>query len=185
MDYRHGKYDLTFTVLQGNIHTTKVLPIGGGIAVYGEYFLTTFYPTVPIGAHGNSGVFVVKENNQSLYFAAKSTKNSQKAPDIVFLFAFGTQRPQVQVLSPRPEKVYIPLLRCVDFSFYIGQDLKRAVCKANCDLPVDGCKARVRAGETFSPGKSCHLDQKNPRLLTGIFQLNPSFRTGEILTLFG
>ncbi|MBR4071633.1 MAG: hypothetical protein IKK26_03670, partial [Clostridia bacterium] len=40
---------------QGNIHTTKILPIGGGIAVYGEYFLTTVYPTDTAGVHGNSG----------------------------------------------------------------------------------------------------------------------------------
>ena len=50
--------------------------MGGGIAVYGEYFLTTFYPTVPIGAHGNSGVFVVKEHNSSLYFVAENAKNN-------------------------------------------------------------------------------------------------------------
>lgn len=76
MDYGHKKYDLTFSRFQGNIHTTKILPIGGGIAVYGEYFLTTFYPTVPIGAHGNSGAFVVKEHNSSLYFVVESTKNN-------------------------------------------------------------------------------------------------------------
>ena len=53
-----------------------MLPMDGGIAVYGEYFLTTFYPTVPFGAHGNSGTIVVKEHNSSLYFVAESTKNN-------------------------------------------------------------------------------------------------------------
>ena len=70
------KYDLTFSRFQGNIYTTKILPIGGGIAVYGEYFLTTFYPTVPFGTHGNSGTIVVKEHNSSLYFVVESTKNN-------------------------------------------------------------------------------------------------------------
>ena len=76
LDCGHGKYDLTFFRFQGNIHTTKILLIGGGIAARGEYFLTTFYPTVPIGAHGNSGTIVVKEHNSSLYFVVESTKNN-------------------------------------------------------------------------------------------------------------
>lgn len=67
---------MTFIKFQGSIHTTKMLPMDGGIAVYGEYFLTTFYPTVPFGAHGNSGTIVVKEHNSSLYFVAESTKNN-------------------------------------------------------------------------------------------------------------
>ena len=76
LEYGHGKYDLTFSRFQGNIHTTKILLIGGGIAVYGEYFLTTFYPTVPFGTHGNSGTIVVKEHNSSLYFVVENTKNN-------------------------------------------------------------------------------------------------------------
>jgi len=67
---------LTFRRFQGNIHTTKILLIGGGIAVYGEYFLTTFYPTVPIGARGNGGTIVVKEHKPSLYFAVENAKNN-------------------------------------------------------------------------------------------------------------
>ena len=50
--------------------------MGGRIAVYVEYFLTTFYPTVPIGAHGDSGTIVVKEHNLYLYFVVESTKNN-------------------------------------------------------------------------------------------------------------
>ena len=36
---------------------------------------------------------------------------------------------------------------------------KDGLPKANCDLPVDGHKVRVRAGETVSPDKSRHSHQ--------------------------
>ena len=80
---------MTFSTARVTIQTTK-LPRCGGFTASGEYFLTTFYPTVPFGAHGNSGEIVVKEHNLSLYFVVESTKNNQKAPDIVVRFAFGT-----------------------------------------------------------------------------------------------
>ena len=36
--------------------------MGGGIAVYGEYFLTTVYPTSVTGAHGYNGDKSIKED---------------------------------------------------------------------------------------------------------------------------
>ena len=39
---------------------------------------------------------------------------------------------------------------------------------ANYNLPVDGCKARVRADETVSSGKSCHLDHRQGLTQSGL-----------------
>ena len=52
---------------------------------------------------------------------------------------------------------------------------------ANCNLSVNGCKARGRVGGVDAEQIPSSGPEKNPHLSTtseGSFQLNPSLRTG-------
>ncbi len=63
---------------------------------------------VRFGAYGNSGEYVVKEYKLSLYFVAKSAKNSQIVPDTVVFLAFGNKSKLVQLQS----FLFIPIFEC-------------------------------------------------------------------------
>ena len=72
-----------------------------------------------------------------------------------------------------------PYRLCGEAGFFcisVARLEKNGFAKQNCNLPVDGCKVRVRAGETVSPGKSCHLDHRQGLTHSGlgfVFVFNP------------
>ena len=109
--------------------------------------------------------FCVEKNMPAAYFTAKAARTGTERR------ALGRQadsmrsrrkRPQVGVLSLGPNPT-LPLLRWGGISCCLSVTRleKGGFAKQNANLPVDGWRARVRAGETVSPGKSCHPHQ-NP-----------------------